>query len=84
MIIEEFIQSYADQELQKLNKLAEREGVENFMELDLEYYALKTGPRNQVSPKNGSPKGNSPRLSPRGGGQGRKKALTIKEIRKGH
>ena len=31
MIIEEFIANYAQQELQKLNKLAEREGVANFM-----------------------------------------------------
>lgn len=55
MIIEEFISTYAQAELLKLEQLAKWEGVQSFMELDLEYYALGTqgGGRNSV----GSPKG---------------------------
>ena len=56
MIIEKFIQTYADQELQKLIRVAEREGVSNFMELDLEAIAL--GPKTGTSPTAGkSPRG---------------------------
>lgn len=55
MIIEKFIETYADQELQKLIRVAEREGVSNFMELDLEAIAL--GPK---SPTGRSPTGKSP------------------------
>lgn len=69
MIIEEFIQSYAEQELNKLNKLAEREGVSDFMELDLEYYAL--GQKGGNSP--GGTRG-SPRRSPKANGKGSPKA----------
>ena len=60
MIIEEFIQSYAEAELHKLNALAEREGVVSFTELDLEAYALskRGGP--------GSPGGRNTNGSPRG------------------
>jgi chromosome segregation ATPase len=43
MIIEKFIETYADQELTKLRKVAEREGVTDFMQLDLELIAL--GPK---------------------------------------
>ena len=55
MIIEEFIQTYADQELHKLEKLAEREGVESFMMLDLEAYAAGKKKR-PMSPTTGSPR----------------------------
>ena len=61
MIVEEFISNYAQAELNKLEALARREGVSNFMELDLEFYALGTsgGGRNSVGNK--SPGGqNSP------------------------
>ena len=53
MTIEEFISNYAQAELNKLEQLAIREGVDNFMELDLEYYALGTqgGGRNSVGAK---------------------------------
>lgn len=60
MIVEEFIQSYAEAELHKLNALAEREGVASFTELDLEYYALKK----KTAP--GSPGGRGSAGSPRG------------------
>lgn len=50
MVIDEFIKSYADQELQRLYRVAEREGVSSFSELDLEAIAL--GPK--------SPTGKSP------------------------
>lgn len=55
MIIEKFIETYADQELEKLKRVAVREGVSSFMELDLEAIAL--GPK---SPTGASPKGSSP------------------------
>lgn len=76
MIIEEFISSYAQAELNKLEQLARREGVENFMELDLEYYALGDKNRNSVGGK--SPGGqNSPNLN----GTQRGKTLTINQIK---
>jgi chromosome segregation ATPase len=68
MIIEKFIETYADTELDKLNRVAAREGVDSFMELDLEAIAL--GPKNAkgASPKAGSPKAGSPKAgSPKGG-----------------
>lgn len=70
MIIEEFIANYAEQELHKLNKLAEREGVSDFMELDLEYYAL--GKKGVGSPSNTGK--TSPRRSPKAGGKGSPKS----------
>lgn len=89
MIIEEFISSYAQAELNKLEQLARREGVESFMELDLEFYALGTvnGQRNSVGSK--SPGGqNSPgsgRASMGGNsainGTQRNKTLTINQIK---
>ena len=65
MIIDEFITNYAQQELNKLNKLASREGVQDFMELDLEFYAL--GTRSDGGSPKGSPKGMG-KGSPRGKG----------------
>lgn len=63
MIIEKFIETYADQELQKLRKVAEREGVSDFMQLDLEMIAL--GPKVPLgnSPGAKSPTGKSPRTT---------------------
>jgi hypothetical protein len=84
MIIEEFITSYADAELHKLEKLAEREGVSNFMELDLEAYALHGG-RSSVGGSPKSAKGGSPKAggmrSPKTMKHPRKKALTINQIK---
>ena len=63
MIIEEFISNYAQAELNKLEALAKREGVSNFMELDLEFYALGTSSnRNSVGGER-SPGGKSPNSS---------------------
>ena len=63
MVIEKFIETYADQELQKLKRVAEREGVASFMDLDLEAIAL--GPK---SPTGRSPTARSPTAkSPKGG-----------------
>lgn len=63
MIIEEFISNYAQAELNKLEALARREGVSNFMELDLEFYALGTSSnRNSVGGER-SPGGKSPNSS---------------------
>lgn len=63
MVIEKFIETYAEQELQKLNKVAEREGVASFTELDLEMIAL--GPKSPLgaSPTGKSPTGKSPRTT---------------------
>lgn len=63
MVIEKFIETYAEQELQKLNKVAEREGVSSFMDLDLELIAL--GPKQPLgnSPTGRSPTGKSPRTT---------------------
>jgi uncharacterized coiled-coil DUF342 family protein len=55
MVIDKFIETYADQELQRLIRVAEREGVSSFMDLDLEQIAL--GPK---SPTGKSPTGKSP------------------------
>lgn len=75
MIIDEFIQTYADQELAKLEKLAEKEGVHSFMELDLELY-IGGHKRKDISPSHGgSPRGSM--RSPKGAkspGMNRKKA----------
>jgi chromosome segregation ATPase len=59
MIIEKFIETYADTELDKLNRVAAREGVASFMELDLEAIAL--GPKGPKSPSGASPKAGSPK-----------------------
>ena len=63
MVIEKFIETYADQELTKLRKVAEREGVADFMQLDLEMIAL--GPKVPLgsSPTSKSPTGKSPRTT---------------------
>lgn len=63
MVIEKFIETYAEQELSKLKKVAEREGVASFMDLDLEMIAL--GPKVPLgnSPTGKSPTGKSPRTS---------------------
>lgn len=88
MIIEEFIQNYADQELLKLEKLAEREGVSSFMELDLEAYALNGGKSPGGSPRTATHRGGSPKnsslRSPKTQKYGRKKALTTKHLRDSH
>ncbi len=60
MIIEEFISSYAQAELNKLEQLARREGVSDFMELDLEYYALGDKNRNGVGGQKSPGGQNSP------------------------
>ena len=63
MVIEKFIETYAEQELQKLMRVAEKEGVSSFMELDLEAIAL--GPKSPTgrSPTAKSPTGKSPKAS---------------------
>ena len=67
MIISEFIETYADQEIQKLIRVAEREGVDSISELDLEAIAL--GPKSPTgqSSNAGSPSARSPMAkSPKG------------------
>jgi chromosome segregation ATPase len=63
MVIDKFIETYADQELIKLKKVAEREGVSDFTQLDLEMIAL--GPKVPLgnSPSSRSPTGKSPRTT---------------------
>ena len=41
MVIEKFIETYADQELTKINAILEREGLTSVDEIDLEEYCLK-------------------------------------------
>lgn len=88
MIIEEFISSYAQAELNKLEQLARREGVSDFMELDLEYYALGDKNRNSVGGQKSPGGQNSPgngRASTAGdsgiNGTSRAKTLTINQIK---
>ncbi len=86
MVIEEFISSYADQELIKLEKIAIREGVRSFEDLDLEAIALGGGSRGATagSPRN-SPKNTtkSPRSSRHQNvnGSSRQKTLTAAQIK---
>ena len=63
MVIDKFIETYADQELQKLQRLAEKEGVSSFMDLDLE--AISLGPKSPIgrSPTAGSPSKHSNKTS---------------------
>lgn len=65
MVIEKFIDTYAEQELQKLMRVAEREGVSDISMLDLELIAL--GPKSPTgrSPTAKSPLGKSPTGSAR-------------------
>lgn len=63
MVIEKFIETYADQELQKLMRVAEKEGVSSFMELDLELIALGSKSPVGKSPTGKSPTGKSPKAS---------------------
>ena len=84
MVIEKFIETYADQELAKLERVAVREGVSSFMELDLEAIAL--GPKSPTgasptarSPTAKSPKGASFRSSMNGTARS-PKAATMKKV----
>jgi hypothetical protein len=65
MVIDKFIETYAEQELQKLKRVAEREGVSDISMLDLELIAL--GPKSPTgrSPTAKSPLGKSPTSSAR-------------------
>jgi uncharacterized coiled-coil protein SlyX len=59
MVIDEFIATYSEPEIKKLEKLCEREGVESFYDLDLEAITGITGDKSpgSKSPKNRSFKG---------------------------
>ena len=66
MVIDEFIATYSEPEINKLEKLCEREGVSSYYDLDLEAIAGVTAERSPLgksplgkSPGRGSPKGTS-------------------------
>ena len=61
MVIDEFIATYSDPEIIKLEKLCEREGVSSYYDLDLEAIAGVTAEKSPLgrSPGRSSPKGTS-------------------------
>ncbi|CAI2383295.1 unnamed protein product [Moneuplotes crassus] len=61
MVIDKFIETYSEQELRKLRRIAKREGVSSIEELNLEAIAL--GPKSSTgrSPTAKSPTGKSPK-----------------------